>query len=142
MPRDAELGRELAAAISAADTGRIKTAEFRYDPFLASDGLPEEAQVFILPGAFTHTRLSRAQWGRDCTLNLLMMVDLDVEGTDFEARVDRWLDDFDNMLEVIKSIVINGKAVSHIEQEDRYDIEDLHSNKRLTCTCSIAYKLI
>lgn len=145
MPRDAEIGRALAAVITAGDTGRIKRAEFRYDPFLENDDLPKGVQLFIMPGTLNSERMGRGVWADNCTLDLMLIApvapNLPSKET-AEQFIDSWLDSFDTMKELIKQEDILGLKAVSIEQDDRFDREALHESKRLICNCTVAYKLI
>lgn len=144
MPKDADIGRALATAISAAAIGRIRGARFSYDPFLEADDLPEGKQLFIKPERLTRTRLVRSAWQKSCTLTVMLFVDQKTAeaGENEEKFIDRWLDDFDAVIELVSNTAIFDNLPVEVIQDERYDIEKFNGGKRLVCWCSVVYKLI
>lgn len=142
MPKDTAIAKALVAAINAADLGRIKKAEFSYDPFYERDDWPDDVQVFVMPDEFTRVRLSRGGWQKDCKLLMGLRVMQGPNDTNAEAFIDRWLDDFDALMDFVGNTVVEGHLALTIEQDTRYDRELLNSQKQLVCLCEIAYKVI
>lgn len=144
MPKDADIGRALAAAIVGKHP-KIKGARFDYDRYLEDADLPKNVQVFVSTNRLNHTRLTRAQWQEDITLLMELRVKQPPNIPDTETVnkfVDAWLEAWDSLIEFIKTESINGMLPNEVSQDERYDPTELNSNQRLVCVCNVLYKNI
>lgn len=145
MAKDADIGKALAAAIVDKKIPKIRGVQFSYDAYLEDADLPKGVQVYIRPGRLNHTRIARANWQTDTALLLELRAkqspNLPNEET-AERFVEAWLDAWDRIIEVVKGETVAGALASEIEQDERYNPEELNNNQRLVCVCSILYKNI
>ena len=131
LPRDADLGRELAIRINAAATGRIKTVVFTYDPFAESDQIDGTPLAAISPYNLEHVRESRGDWRRDIRLLITMIVKQEPNAN--AGFFDVYLDSWDELLGVVKA----DSWIDAIEISGRYELDQSQTQARLICQAII-----
>ena len=131
MPRDADLGRQLATRINAAATGRIDDVAFTYDPFAESDAITGTPKTTIAPYNLEHIRESRGDWRRDIRLLITMIVKQEPNAA--AGFFDIYLDSFDELMEVVKA----DAWVDTIEISGRYELDQSQTQARLICQAII-----
>ena len=139
MPKDAELGRDLAQRVSSEFLGRIDEVNFTYDPYIELDELDlGKSYCVISPNFYEQVRETRAHWRERIQLVLTLV---SVAGAiDTENWVDDWLDSWDTLIRLVREEPVLGKHKPlNLEMEERYNSEMFHNNRRLLTQAVISY---
>ena len=139
-PVDVALARELVTLLNAEDTGRIKNIVFDYRPYIEFDEMPLQTKAWVTTNTMGRTRESRARFSKSCSIYIAMLVE-QAENND-EQRIDHWLGAFDDLLDIVEELAPLGNPAVEIIQDQRFDRELLHQNKRLAMSAEILYNLM
>ena len=140
MPKDADLARALADAISNQYTGKISDVPFKYDGYVDLTEMPEKAVAWIQLDNTPWTRESRNLWRRSTNLKV---TSISRQGsTDDPQWIDDMLESFDMLMEFIGTDAVLGYKPTQIEQEERYNDEFFNTQKRLLQQAMVTYENI
>lgn len=139
MPNDVKLGRALAAYIATKYVGKIHEVRFTYDSFIEIERMNVgSCYCIITPNNYSTERESRTSWRERCSLELSLLSH--AGPTDDEQWIDDWLTSWDLLLEEVKTARLFGRTLpSSVDQDERYDADLFHNNRRLLCQATLHY---
>jgi hypothetical protein len=138
MPRDEELGKDLAKRLSAKYTGYIDEVVWTYDSFLELDQLDSgKSYCKISPNNYLNFREGRGVWREDITLMLTLVSKV---GPTNGSWVGAWLDSWDKVVRGLRDEkLFDRHKPTTVEVDERYDPNMYHNNHRLLVQASLFY---
>ena len=138
MPKDVDLGKDLANRLDAAYTGKVKKVEFTFDPYLELDKMDSDlsfARVSL--NTYSDIREGRNMWRMQSGLVLTLV---SAVGPTDGSWVADWLDSWDMMVKHVREMTVLGqhKPLS-VDRDERYDADMFHNNKRLVTQALITF---
>jgi hypothetical protein len=139
MPRDADLGRELASELTALYAGKVTNVLFTYDSYMELDRMNEnEPYCIVSTNLYEQIRETRHHW-RETTQLVITLVSA-IGPTNNAQWIDDWLDSWDMTVRNLRELSLFGKhkPVS-IDIETRYDTDLFHNSNRLVTQAMLNY---